>query len=134
MPTSVLRPEIAKIVEKIDALRPDLLAAGRGADESRRISDETFNSVVQTGAFSISVPTKFGGLAANTREAHAVARGIGRGDGSLAWVNGILDSGAWVLSLMDERAQADVWGPEGGLLHLDRAGYDIGFRADRGRL
>lgn len=61
------------------------------------------------------MPTRFGGLAANTREAHAVARAIALGDGSAAWVHGILDSGAWVLALMDDRAQQDVWG--GGAPH-----------------
>jgi alkylation response protein AidB-like acyl-CoA dehydrogenase len=112
---AAIRPEVEAIVEKIDALRPQLIAAGREGDQNRRISDEVFEAVKATGAFSISAPTKFGGLAANTREAHAVARAIGRGDGSLAWVDGILDSGAWVLSLMDERAQEDVWGEGGGL-------------------
>jgi 3-hydroxy-9,10-secoandrosta-1,3,5(10)-triene-9,17-dione monooxygenase len=115
MPQAAIRPEIEAIVEKIDALRPQLVAGGREGDQNRRIPDEVFDAVAATGAFSISAPTKFGGLAATTREAHAVARAIGRGDGSLAWVDGILDSGAWVLSLMDERAQEDVWGAEGGL-------------------
>jgi 3-hydroxy-9,10-secoandrosta-1,3,5(10)-triene-9,17-dione monooxygenase len=110
-----LRPEIATIVERIDELRPLLLGAGREADETRRIKPEVFDAVAATGAFTISVPTKFGGLAANTREAHAVARAIGRGDGSLAWVDGILDSGAWVVSLMGQRAQEDVWGENGSI-------------------
>lgn len=110
MATTAIRPEIAAIIEKIDQLRPQLIAGGREADLTRRISPEVFDAVAATGAFSISAPTKFGGLAANTREAHAVARAIGRGDGSLAWVDGILDSGAWVLGLLDERAQRDVWG------------------------
>lgn len=110
-----IRPEIAAIVEKIDELRPQLIAGGRQADQDRRLSQESFDAVAATGAFAISAPTKFGGLAANTREAHAVARAIARGDGSLAWVDGILDSGAWVLSLMDERAQQDVWGQPGAL-------------------
>lgn len=110
MATTGIRPEIAAIVEKIDALRPQLVAGGREADQNRRIPEEVFDAVAATGAFSISAPTKFGGLAANTRECHAVARAIGRGDGSLAWVDGILDSGAWIVSLMDERAQQDVWG------------------------
>ncbi|TWD48087.1 alkylation response protein AidB-like acyl-CoA dehydrogenase [Arthrobacter sp. AG367] len=115
MAGAAIRPEIAAIVEKIDGLRPMLVAGGREADQNRRLPEEAFRAVAATGAFSISVPTKFGGLAANTREAHAVSRAIGRGDGSLAWVDGILDSGAWVLSLMDEQAQEDVWGTEGGL-------------------
>ncbi len=110
-----LRPEIASIVAQLDELRPALVAGGRDADAARRIPQDSFDAVAATGAFSISAPTKFGGLAANTAECHAVARAIGRGDGSIAWVHGILDSGAWVLSLMDERAQQDVWGGEKGL-------------------
>lgn len=110
-----IRPEIAAIVERIDELRPMLQSGGREGEELRRIPDDMFDAVAKTGAFSISAPTKFGGLAANTRECHAVARAIGRGDGGLAWVDGILDSGAWVVSLMDDRAQEDVWGTEGGL-------------------
>ncbi|MFV0452681.1 MAG: acyl-CoA dehydrogenase family protein [Propioniciclava sp.] len=110
-----VRPEIAAIVDRIDALRPMLIERAREGEELRRIPEDVFQAVADTGAFTISVPTKFGGLAANTRECHAVARAIARGDGALAWVTGILDSGAWVLGLMDERAQADVWGPDGSL-------------------
>lgn len=110
-----IRPEVAAIVEKIDALRPELNAYGREGEEIRRIPEDAFQAIAATGAFSMSAPTRFGGLAANTRECHAVARAIARGDGSAAWVYGILDSGAWVVSLMDDRAQEDVWGAEGGI-------------------
>jgi alkylation response protein AidB-like acyl-CoA dehydrogenase len=109
-----VRPEIAAIVGRIDALRPELIGAGREGDKLRRVPDATFDALAETGAFSISVPTRFGGLAANTREAHAVAWAIGRGDGSAAWVHGILDSGAWVLALMEDQAQEDVWGGDQG--------------------
>jgi len=109
-----VRPEIDAVIERIDTLRPELIAAGREGDNLRRVPDAAFDALAGTGAFSISVPTRFGGLAANTREAHAVARAIGRGDGSAAWVHGILDSGAWVLALMDDQAQEDVWGGDGG--------------------
>jgi 3-hydroxy-9,10-secoandrosta-1,3,5(10)-triene-9,17-dione monooxygenase len=110
-----IRPEIEAIVERIDALRPMLIEKGREGDAQRRVPEDVFRALAETGAFSASAPTKFGGLAANTRECHAIARAIGRGDGGAAWVCGILDSGAWVLSLMDERAQEDVWGEGGGL-------------------
>src|SRR3546814_2290177 len=115
MAVAPFRPEIAAIVEQLDELRPTLMAGGREADSARRIPQDNFDAVAATGAFSISAPTAFGGLAANTAECHAVARAIGRGDGSIAWVHGILDSGAWVVSLMDERAQQDGWGTEKGL-------------------
>ena len=109
-----IRPEIAAVVDRIDAMRPRLVDAGREGEDLRRIPADAFDELAATGAFSVSVPTEFGGLAANTREAHAVASAIGRGDGSAAWVHGILDSGAWVLSLMDPKAQEEVWGgPKG---------------------
>ncbi|MER7607733.1 acyl-CoA dehydrogenase family protein [Nocardioides sp. NPDC127503] len=110
-----IRPEIAAIIDRIDELRPMLMERAQEGEELRRIPEDVFQAVAATGAFGISAPTKFGGLAANTRECHAVARAIARGDGAISWVTGILDSGAWVLSLMDERAQKDVWGAEGGL-------------------
>ncbi|MGP3533224.1 acyl-CoA dehydrogenase family protein [Microbacterium sp. RD1] len=115
MANAPLRPEIAAIVDQLDELRPTLITGGRDADLARRIPQENFDAVAATGAFSISAPPAFGGLAANTAECHAVARAIGRGDGSIAWVHGILDSGAWVVSLMDEQAQRDVWGTDKGV-------------------
>jgi len=114
MPNTI-RPEVAAVVAGIDDLRPSLIACGTEADRLRRIPESVFSALARTGAFSISAPTRFGGLAASTREAHAVARAIGRGDGSAAWVHGILDSGAWVVGLMDDRAQEDVWGGPKGL-------------------
>ncbi|WP_434970340.1 acyl-CoA dehydrogenase family protein [Microbacterium sp. bgisy207] len=110
-----IRPEVAAVIDRIDDMRAALAAGGRAGEDLRRIPDEMFSAVAKTGAFSVSAPTKFGGLAANTRECNAVARAIGRGDGGTAWVCGILDSGAWVLSLMSEQAQQDVWGGEGGV-------------------
>ncbi len=115
MTQDAIRPEIAEIVRRIDEIRPQLIERGQEGDALRRVPQESFDAVAATGAFSISAPTRFGGLAANTRECHAVARAIGRGDGGLAWVTGILDSGAWVVSLMDERAQEDVWGESGSI-------------------
>jgi alkylation response protein AidB-like acyl-CoA dehydrogenase len=110
-----IRPQIRAIIDQIDQLRPLLVERGAQGDALRRVPQDAFDAVAATGAFAISAPTRFGGLAANTRECHAVARAIARGDGSTAWVSGILDSGAWVVSLMDERAQDEVWGGPRGL-------------------
>ena len=105
-----LPPEIAEVVEKVRELAPLLVMRGPEGDLDRRIPAEVFDALVQTGAFRTSVPARFGGFAGNSRASVAIASEIGRADGGAAWVYGILNSGAWVLSLLSSRAQQDVWG------------------------
>jgi alkylation response protein AidB-like acyl-CoA dehydrogenase len=107
-----LSPEITELVQRIGALVPDLTKFGAEGEGDRRIPAASFDALLQAGAFRTSVPGRFGGFAANSRESVAVAREIGRGDGGAAWVFGILNSGAWVLSLMAQQAQEDVWGDD----------------------
>lgn len=109
-----LPPEIRDVVSKVTELVPLLAKNGMQGEIDRRIPDESFETLVQTGAFRLSVPTRFGGFAGNSRASLSVAREIGRGDGGAGWVFGILNSGAWVLSLMRLEAQEDVWsaGPD----------------------
>ena len=113
MTDTLVRSDIASIIDQLDALRPELTAAGREADDARRVPQRIFDAVEATGAFRVSAPRRFGGLAASTRDIQAVSRAIGRGDGSLAWMAGIYNTGAWVLSLMSDQAQDDVWGQGG---------------------
>jgi len=108
-----VRPRIAAIIDQLDALRPALAEGGLEGDVARRVPGHVFDAVRATGALGISAPEKFGGLAATTREAQEVTRAIGRGDGSLAWMAAIYNTGAWVLSLMSDQAQDDVWGVGG---------------------
>ncbi len=103
-------PEVIELVRRIDAIRPVLLEHGAQGEQDRTIPDAAFNALVDTGAFRLSVPTRFGGYAGNSRDSLAVARAIGRGDGGAAWVFGILNSGAWVGALLSLQAQEELWG------------------------
>jgi alkylation response protein AidB-like acyl-CoA dehydrogenase len=109
-----LAPEIREIVDRVREIVPLLNKNGMLGELDRRIPQESFDALVKTGAFRVSVPTRFSGHAGNARASLAVAREIGRGDGGASWVFGILNSGAWVLSLMSLQAQKDVWaaGPD----------------------
>ena len=102
-------PDVAALVERIDGIRSLLLEHGSRGEQERTIPEESFRPLVDTGAFRLSVPTRFGGYAGNSRDSVAVARAIGRGDGGAAWVFGILNSGAWVAGLMSQQAQEDLW-------------------------
>ncbi|WP_341940273.1 acyl-CoA dehydrogenase family protein [Microbacterium sp. LWH10-1.2] len=110
---TLVRPSITEIIDQLTMLRPELAEGGREGDLSRRVPERVFKAVQATGAFNVSAPEKFGGLAANTRDVQAVTSAIGAGDGSLAWMAGIYNTGAWVLSLMSDQAQEDVWGERG---------------------
>ena len=102
-------PEVAEVVKRIDAIRPLLLEHGAEGEQDRTIPAEAFKALEDTGAFRLSVPTRFGGYAGNSRDSLAVARAIGRGDGGASWVYGILNSGAWVAALLPLQAQEELW-------------------------
>lgn len=103
-------PDVAAIVERIDAVRSTLLQNAARGETERTIPAESFDALVETGAFRLTVPKRFGGYSGNSRDIVAVSRAIGRGDGSAAWVAGILTSGAWVASLMSLQSQEELWG------------------------
>ncbi|WP_440707925.1 hypothetical protein [Herbiconiux sp. YIM B11900] len=105
-----LAPEIAELVHRVGDVVPVLLANAAEGELNRRIPDASIAALVHTGAFRLSVPTRFGGYAGNSRAAIAVAREIGLGDGGAAWLFGIYDSGAWATALLPLRAQQEVWG------------------------
>ncbi|MGP3969759.1 acyl-CoA dehydrogenase family protein [Streptomyces sp. 6N223] len=109
-----LSPEINDVIGRIREIAPLLASNSLQGEVDRRIPDESFDALVRAGAFRVSVPGRFGGFAANSRASLAIAREIGRGDGGASWVFGILNSGAWVLSLMQLQAQEDAWsaGPD----------------------
>ncbi|MGY1814781.1 acyl-CoA dehydrogenase family protein [Blastococcus sp. SYSU D00820] len=102
-------PEVAALVERVDAIRPLLLQNGVRGEQERTIPAESYQALVEAGVFRLSVPTRFGGYAGNSRDSVAVARAIGRGDGGAAWVFGILNSGSWVSALLPLQAQEELW-------------------------
>ncbi|WP_341946349.1 acyl-CoA dehydrogenase family protein [Microbacterium sp. LWH11-1.2] len=132
---TLVRPSITEIIDQLTMLRPELAEGGREGDLSRRVPERVFKAVQATGAFNVSAPEKFGGLAANSRDVQAVTSAIGAGDGSLAWMAGIYNTGAWVLSLMSDQAQEDAWGERGkvgALVSIVLATTSEGCRRRRG--
>src|SRR5687767_10645969 len=109
-----LPPAVCDVLANIRDVVPLLARYGERGEMERRIPEEAFDALVKTGAFRTSVPRRFGGLAGNSHASIAVAREISRGDGSAGWVFSILNSGAWIVSLMVTKAQEDVWsaGPD----------------------
>jgi alkylation response protein AidB-like acyl-CoA dehydrogenase len=109
MPVSVLPPEIESVVRKVKELHPILREDGATADADRRLTKRVVDGLREAGAFRVSVPTQFGGFAANSVGSTAVSRQIGYGDGAAGWIYGVVNSGSWVTALLPLQAQEDVW-------------------------
>lgn len=109
MSESRLSPEIDTVVRNIEALQPILREDGAKAEAGRQLTQRVVDGLREAGAFRVSVPTRFGGYAANSVESTAVSRQIGYGDGAAAWIYGVVNSGSWVVGLLPLQAQQDVW-------------------------
>jgi alkylation response protein AidB-like acyl-CoA dehydrogenase len=112
--TPRISAEIQAVVAEIDARRDVLRSEGAESEARGELTSAAFDVVRSSGALRICVPPKFGGYGANSLESTAVSRALGRGDGSVAWVFAIVNSGTWIMALMAMEAQEEVWatGPD----------------------
>ncbi|MBT6244591.1 MAG: flavin-dependent monooxygenase [Gammaproteobacteria bacterium] len=86
-----------------------LADAGR---ENRQVCSEAIDALKQAGFIRAVLPKKWGGLEVTPEEFFAAHLAIAERDMSTAWVAGIIAVHAYQLALMDEQAQADVYGED----------------------
>jgi 3-hydroxy-9,10-secoandrosta-1,3,5(10)-triene-9,17-dione monooxygenase len=94
------------------------ILAGRAArtEDARRISDETFADLHQTGLLRILQPRAVGGAELPYESLVGVTATLARGCGSTGWVYANLANHHFMLALWDERAQREIWGADGDAL------------------
>jgi alkylation response protein AidB-like acyl-CoA dehydrogenase len=102
-------PAAAELVQRARALVPALRARAAACEDARRIPGETVRDLVDTGIFRITRPASAGGYALSPSVLWAVAREIGRGCGSTAWIVSLLGLHPWLVGMFEPRAQADVF-------------------------
>lgn len=108
--TSTSTDRVGGLLERIAQIRPVLEANAATNESQAYVSEESIQAMVDAGVFKTSIPAKFGGYSADTKDQIAVAREVALADGATAWIVGLLNSGAYVTGLFDERAQRDVFG------------------------
>jgi 3-hydroxy-9,10-secoandrosta-1,3,5(10)-triene-9,17-dione monooxygenase len=88
--------------------------AARGPDgrAQRRVLAESVEDLKASGFMRALVPKKFGGLEVTPQEFFRTQIKIAEHDMSTAWIAGVMAVHAFQLALMDERAQADVYGED----------------------
>lgn len=112
MSSTTLTKQIEGLLERIAQIRP-LLRENSAQNEAQAfVAEESIRAMADAGVFKTSIPTKYGGYSASTKEQIEVARAVALADGATAWITGLLNSGAYVTGLFDERAQDDVFGTD----------------------
>jgi 3-hydroxy-9,10-secoandrosta-1,3,5(10)-triene-9,17-dione monooxygenase len=102
-------PAPEALIARARALIPVLRARAAACEDARRIPDETVRDLVAAGFFRITQPASAGGYAMSPSVLWAVAREIGRGCGSTAWIMSLLGLHPWLVGMFEPRAQDEVF-------------------------
>ncbi|MGB3303678.1 3-hydroxy-9,10-secoandrosta-1,3,5(10)-triene-9,17-dione monooxygenase oxygenase subunit [Gordonia sp. (in: high G+C Gram-positive bacteria)] len=107
------RSEAAQqVLDKIDALLPELAARAQSTEDARRIPDEVATLVEETGFFKLLQPEQWGGYQTDPVTFYEAVRRLATACGSTGWVAGIVGVHNWHLALFSQQAQEDVWGED----------------------
>jgi 3-hydroxy-9,10-secoandrosta-1,3,5(10)-triene-9,17-dione monooxygenase len=103
---------LESVVERAHALVPALRARAAAAEKARRMPDNTIADMMDAGIFRIHQPKRVGGYEFDYGPAQfEVAKALGRGCGSSAWVGVLIACHNWALGMFPPEAQDEVWGP-----------------------
>lgn len=104
------------LVEKARAMIPDLIARGNEADNIRQLPADTMKDLFDNEFFSIVAPKRFGGFEHDLNVLLDVAKQLGQGCGSTAWVTSLLGTHNWLGGLFSEQAQNELFAGKSYLL------------------
>ena len=92
-------------------LVPALRERAEGAEHARQMQKETLDDLHRTGLLRFHQPRRWGGMELPFVALFDVPAEVSRGCASTGWNVANLGVHHWMLALYDERAQAEVWGP-----------------------
>ncbi|MET9255624.1 acyl-CoA dehydrogenase family protein [Streptomyces sp. NPDC003717] len=101
-----------ELVARAGALVPLLRRNAARTEEGRRLPEENVEALTEAGLFRLTVPRRFGGHETDLRTFLRVGSELARGCGSTAWVATLVNVSNWVVGLLPEQAQRDVWGTD----------------------
>jgi 3-hydroxy-9,10-secoandrosta-1,3,5(10)-triene-9,17-dione monooxygenase len=100
----------ADLLARARALVPNLATRIPAATTARKIPDETIAEYRQTGILRVLQPRRFGGFQASFGLFVQIVEALTEGCASSAWVYAVLAELQWVIALLPERGQDDIWG------------------------
>ena len=111
--TSTLElPTSAELVARARELKPLLAGNAAQGETDRRVVEESIQALTDAGLFKISVPKRYGGYETSMRTMLDVSAEVAEADGGTAWVVTLINVCNWMVGLMPEKAQDDVFGAD----------------------
>lgn len=111
---ATIEPET--LYRRARSLVPFLASLADAHAKAQRVSDEAINAMREQQLFKILQPRRWGGFEMSPSVFYEVQTILAEGDMASAWCFGILGVHSWHLALFDDKAQADVWGDDDGVL------------------
>jgi hypothetical protein len=102
----------AELLARARALVPNLAQRAPAATEARNIPDATIADYRRTGILRVLQPRRFGGYQESVDVFLRIVEALTEGCASSAWVYGVLGELQWVIALLPERGQDDIWGDQ----------------------
>lgn len=102
-------PSEAELPGRARALVPALRERGYDVDKNRRVHQDSVDELIDSGILQMMAPARFGGSQAGLTTFFDTAITLGEGDGSTAWLFGILGCHHWILSHFDLKAQEQLY-------------------------
>ncbi|MQA16970.1 MAG: oxidoreductase [Pseudonocardiaceae bacterium] len=107
-PKHVREALLARAQELVPLLREHAEAAAR----DRRLTGEVADALRAAGMFKLTAPRRVGGHEVNIRTYLEVCAELARGDGSAGWVTMLMNTGAYLMGQLSDRARDDVYGAD----------------------
>jgi 3-hydroxy-9,10-secoandrosta-1,3,5(10)-triene-9,17-dione monooxygenase len=100
------------LVQQAKKLAPALRERAAETNRIRRLSDSTWNDLVQSGIVRGLQPARWGGGEVPLREFYSAVGEVARAEGCAGWVAGIIGVHPWHLALFPRRTQEEMWGED----------------------
>lgn len=95
---------------RAEQLLPLISSHAEQNDQQRDVAQEVVEAINNAELFKLFQPEQWGGHQTDPRLLYKIQNLFAEQCASTAWIYGVLSVQAFILSLMDQQAQADVWG------------------------
>ncbi|KAA9373303.1 acyl-CoA dehydrogenase [Microbispora cellulosiformans] len=100
----------AELLDRARRMVPALRERATEAEQRRELPEETLKELLAAEFHRILLPRRYGGCELGLETAFAVSRELAHGCTSTAWVSTIYTIHNWMIAMLPERAQDEVFG------------------------